>query len=118
LDNPPAKYMHEDERGIIMDLKVGKDWSVTFITFKKGAIRGNHYHNFTKQIDIILAGVLEVRLENLIMKKDRGDVVQIEPGEPHAYQALEDSAMLSICLGKRIGENYAKDTFKTKCPLI
>lgn len=46
----------EDERGIIEDLKVGKDWSVTYISFKKGAVRGNHYHKETKQTDYILSG--------------------------------------------------------------
>ena len=103
----------KDKRGTIQDLKVGKDYSVTFITFKKGAIRGNHYHKKTTQIDLILKGKLEDESE---FTWEKGEINEIEPNEKHAYKALKDSEMVSICIGKRIGKNYAKDTYK--CELI
>jgi quercetin dioxygenase-like cupin family protein len=110
--------MYQDERGTIRDIEVGKDYSVTHITFAKGAVRGNHLHKKTQQTDIVLEGELEVAVGNVRFIKRKGDFVHIEPGEPHAYKALKKSAILSTCLGKRIGDNYAKDTFKTKHPLI
>jgi quercetin dioxygenase-like cupin family protein len=101
---------HRDKRGTIRDLIVGKDWSVTYITFKKGAVRGNHYHKKTVQTDIVLEGLLANELGGLLAKGDRRTIL---PGLTHAYQAKRDSAIISICFGKRIGKNYAKDTYKT-----
>jgi len=94
---------------------VGKDFSITHITFKKGAVRGNHFHRLTTQTDIILSGRLvdECR-EDWI----RGEVREINPGEEHAYKASRDSEMISICFGKRIGSNYSKDTYALQEPLI
>lgn len=42
----------------------------------------------------------------------KGDTVIHNVSCPHAYEALEDSEMVSICIGKRIGKNYDKDTYK------
>jgi quercetin dioxygenase-like cupin family protein len=114
--------MHKDERGIIEDLKVGKDWSVTYISFKKGAVRGNHYHKQTVQTDTALSG-------NFIVKTAIGgiiEVMELRPGMSithhanikHAYIATEDSEMISVCKGIRIGENYEEDTFRLEKPLI
>lgn len=103
---------HEDERGIIEDLKVGKDWSVTYISFKKGAVRGNHYHKETTQTDIVLSGRLQLSLPNSVRFLEAGDTFTIKSGIAHAYKALEDSEMVSTCNGVRIGENYESDTFR------
>ena len=108
----------EDERGLIEDLKVGKDWSITYISFKKGAVRGNHYHKETVQYDFILSGRLLCRTDKGIGEVTTGNIVYHKPNEPHAYQALEDSEMVSVCQGIRIGEDYSKDTFKLETPLL
>jgi quercetin dioxygenase-like cupin family protein len=102
----------EDERGIIEDLKVGKDWSITYISFKKGAVRGNHYHNATTQTDYILSGSVVLSTPHAQKEMSTGEYQKIKPGIPHAYKALEDSEMVSICNGVRIGENYEEDTFR------
>lgn len=109
---------HEDERGIIEDLKVGKDWSVTYISFKKGAVRGNHFHSKTVQMDYVLSGRLELHTPNHMRILDAGDSFEIGTGIVHAYKALEDSEMVSTCKGVRIGENYEEDTFRLENPLI
>ena len=111
---------HEDERGIIEDLKVGKDWSVTYISFKKGAVRGNHYHKETRQVDYILNGSLKVSYREMgsIKKPVVGTLntpgygISFPINTAHAYEALEDSEIVSVCFGKRIGENYEEDTFR------
>lgn len=109
----------EDERGIIEDLKVGEGWSVTYISFKKGAIRGNHYHKKTRQVDYILSGKVVCADGNgndRVLKTGDYDVHM--PGTAHAYQALEDTEMVSMCQGVRIGENYEEDTFRLETPLL
>ena len=106
----------KDKRGTIKDLMVGKDFSITHITFKKGAIRGNHYHKYTDQQDIILKGKVLVSHNEVEYRLDKGDDAFFPRNCPHAYKALTDSEMVSICIGKRIGKNYAKDTYK--CELI
>jgi quercetin dioxygenase-like cupin family protein len=126
MDNPPKKMKspidmysmletHKDNRGMIKDLLVGKDFSVTYITFKKGAVRGNHVHKETEQLDIILKGTLITESnEDFIAREAR----LLQKNVPHAYKALEDSEMISICFGKRIGKNYSKDTYALQEPLI
>jgi len=114
--------MHEDERGKIQDLMVGDKFSVTHITFKKGAVRGNHYHKKTVQHDIVIKG----RLLCVSKKGSWGTRDFLVPGmsathQPsvwHAYEAREDSEILSICYGTRIGEDYSKDTFKLRYNLL
>lgn len=108
----------EDERGIIEDLKVGKDWSVTYISFKKGAVRGNHYHKQTKQTDIILSGSFECFSGNKMVEMEAGDQITHEANIPHAYKAIAGGEMVSVCHGVRIGENYEDDTFKLEKKLV
>lgn len=109
---------HEDERGIIEDLLVGDDYSVTRVTFEKDAVRGNHFHKKTTQKDYVLSGKIALRMPNFYRVLEAGESYDIEAGVPHAYKALEKSEMVSICRGVRIGENYEKDTFRLETPLI
>ncbi len=103
---------HTDNRGTIKDLLVTDEYSVTHITFKEGAVRGNHYHKETTQKDVILKGSLICNLDGEAVTVLKGDYIQIEPNVKHAYKALEDSEMLSICWGVRKGEDYEKDVIR------
>lgn len=111
-----------DTRGTIMDLLVGKEFSNTYITFTKNAVRGNHYHKKTKQIDIVLSGKLLCRskvgkiVNESVLRE--GQIMIHEAGEAHAYKAIEPSELLSVCFGVRIGEDYEKDTFRLEEPLL
>lgn len=93
---------------------VGKDWSVTYITFKKNSVRGNHYHAKTVQKDFILSGKLICAKGLESASVVPGDSIIIEPGTPHAYLAIEDSEMVSVCFGERVGDNYSKDTYAVR----
>lgn len=110
--------MHRDERGIILDLAVGKDWALTYITFTPGAVRGNHLHKKTTQWDFILSGKLDGRIGKWKRVFTMFDWVKIRPGRPHAYKALKYSRMISFTKGVRVGENYSNDMFKLDDPLI
>lgn len=112
----------KDNRGEIKDELVTDQYSVTSVSFNEGAVRGNHYHEKTKQIDILLKGKLlgstkEGKIVNEFMMKD-GSVNVIDPGVQHAYKALEGSLMLSICIGVRKGEDYEKDVVRLSTPLL
>jgi quercetin dioxygenase-like cupin family protein len=102
----------KDKRGIIEDLLVNEDCSVTKITFKTGAIRGNHYHKKTLQVDICLRGELTCAQDDYRLLMTPGNVFVHRPGVKHAYQAMKPSTILSICIGKRKGENYESDTYR------
>lgn len=114
----------KDNRGTITDLSVTPEYSITHITFKKGAVRGNHWHNNTKQIDIVLKGKLFARKtiinplphENGLSEAilEAGTEVVHWPTEKHAYKALKDSEIISVCFGVRKGTDYEKDTFRLK----
>lgn len=108
----------EDDRGMIEDLKVTDTGAVTYITFKKGAIRGNHYHKETVQSDFILSGRFLCRTDKGTAEVKAGQAIFHKPNEPHAYLAIEDGEMVSCVYGPRKGEDYSKDTFKLETPLL
>lgn len=114
--------MHEDDRGKIQDLLVGDGYSVTLVTFKKGAVRGNHYHKKTIQHDIILKGKLFCKVKSGSYEKTyrlrAGQQITHEQGLAHAYEAREDAELVTICVGTRIGPDYSLDTYKLKKPLL
>jgi len=80
-----------DERGTIEDLKVGKDWSVTYISFKKGDVRGNHYHNDTTQVATILSGSFLCTTDKGSQQVFKNQIVTHLPPKHPAYLALETS---------------------------
>jgi quercetin dioxygenase-like cupin family protein len=109
MDNPNTI---SDSRGTIKDLLVTDDYSVTHITFNKDAVRGNHYHKETIQGDIVIKGSLLCFQDDKKQTVNIGDVVSHLAGVKHAYKALEDSEIISICFVKRRGEHYEEDTFR------
>ena len=108
--------IHRDERGVIKDLIVNRLFSLTYITFAEGSIRGNHYHNDTIQVDLVWGSFVVASGDKKFLKKF--GVIKHSPTIPHAYWALKTSKMLSFCIGKRRGEDYSKDTFKLEIPLL
>lgn len=107
-----------DGRGTIRDLYVTDEYSITHITFKKGAIRGNHYHKETIQKDMVMSGELVCATSDGKTPISTGNIIIHEPNEPHAYQAITDAEILSICFGKRRGEHYEEDTIRLETPLL
>jgi quercetin dioxygenase-like cupin family protein len=106
------KPNHIDERGAITDLMVTPEYSITHITFSKGAVRGNHYHKRTKQIDFIIKGRLICASGKEKEVLVTGDTVCHKPKTPHAYKAVLPSEMISVCWGERRGHFYESDTFR------
>ena len=118
-----TKPTFKDARGVITDILERTDVdSITILTSKKGAVRGNHYHKKTTQYTYVLEGKFRLytqdegeNVKQKIIKK--GDLVTSPPLERHAFVAMEDSLILAICKGPRAGENYEDDTFHLEKPI-
>ncbi|HZE12755.1 MAG TPA: cupin domain-containing protein [Chthoniobacterales bacterium] len=114
---------HQDHRGSIMDLiERANINAVTFISFKKGAVRGNHYHKQTTQWNYVLKGKIKLIAqvgngapEEAVL--EAGGFAVTEPMEKHALVGVEDSEMLVFTQGPRGGKEYESDTFRLDIPL-
>ncbi len=120
----PLKPAHVDTRGSIIDL-IADDAinAVTLITFTKGAVRANHYHEHTVQWNYVISGqILMVtqmpggeRQERLLQA---GDYVVSRENERHALKGMTEAEVLIITKGPRAGDKYENDTFRLTEPLI
>lgn len=113
-----------DDRGEIIDLVVDDAINaVTIITFKKGAVRANHYHEKTVQWNYVISGEILLvtqlpdgaRRERVLKKGELAITVEMER---HALKGLTDAEVLILTKGPRSGENYENDTFRLAEPLI
>lgn len=121
LNFPPS---FEDGRGSITDLIQNERIdAVTLITFRRGAVRANHYHKETVQWNFVISGTI------LLVTQRPGEPVQectlekgafavTQPNEAHALKALTDSELLVFTKGPRAGQDYEVDTFRLDPPLI
>jgi len=118
------KIAFKDRRGKIIDLIEGeKINAITFITIKKGAIRGNHYHKKSWQWNYIISGKMRLvtKMPNKKIKKtllNPGDLALTLPGELHALIGIEDCKFLVFTKGPRSGKGYESDTFRLEKLLV
>ena len=119
-----TKINHQDKRGVIKDLLEKKNINaITYITQKKGKIRGNHFHKKTTQWNYLIKGKIKIfaQKKNKKVKKiilSKGDLVVTSSNESHAIIAIQHSEYLVFTQGPRGGKEYEKDTFRLKKPLI
>jgi quercetin dioxygenase-like cupin family protein len=113
-----------DARGTITDL-ISDDTinAVTLITFAKGAVRANHYHERTIQWNFVISG--EVLLATQLPGQEKverilkpGDFAVTREHERHALKGLAVSEVLILTKGPRAGTQYENDTFRLTEPLI
>ena len=115
---------HTDARGSITDLISDEEVnSVTLITFAKGAVRANHYHERTIQWNYVLSGeiLLVTQLPGFEKQEQvlrKGDFAVTRENERHALQGLTDAEVLILTKGPRAGDQYELDTFRLDVPLI
>ena len=114
----------KDARGHIIDLIENETFdAITLITFKKGAVRANHYHKETTQWNYLISGkillVTQIPGKEVVeTTMEKGDFIATYPSERHALKGLEDSELIVITKGPRGGKEYETDTFRLKNPLI
>ena len=118
-----SKVNHKDNREIIADLiENEKINAITYITFLKNKVRGNHYHKKTIQWNFVVSGKvifiskINGKLKKILGKKN--DLVKIDTKEHHAIKALNYSEILVFTKGPRGGKEYESDTFRLKKDLI
>lgn len=118
------KPAHTDARGTITDLIAEEGINAaTVITFAKGAVRANHYHEHTVQWNYVMHGEVLLatqmpggeKLERVLRK---GDFARTREHERHALKALSDAEVLILTRGPRAGSQYEDDTFRLTQPLI
>jgi len=120
----PLHPAFSDERGHIFDIVDHETINaVTLITFKKGAVRGNHHHMKTVQWNYLISGKVLLRTrksgqETVDTIMAPRDLNVTGPDESHALLALEDSEMMFFTKGPRGGTEYENDTFRDAVPLI
>ena len=113
-----------DARGEIVDLIESEEINaVTIVTFKKGAVRGNHFHKETTQWNYVISGRLALHTElppdvRREVEVVTGDLVMLVPNERHAFVALEDTMLAVFTKGPRGGKEYEIDTFRIEPPLV
>tara|TARA_B100000029_G_C17539590_1_gene946153 strand:- start:62 stop:436 length:375 start_codon:yes stop_codon:yes gene_type:complete len=118
------KISFRDNRGLIIDLLEKKKINaITYITQRKGKIRGNHFHKKTIQWNYLIKGKIKIvakKFNKTIKKRilSKGDLVVTEAKESHAIIALKDSEYLVFTQGPRGGKEYENDTFRLEKPLI
>ena len=124
MDIVKTETAFADDRGAIVDLVENASIdSVTIVTFKEGAIRGNHFHMKTKQWNYVLSGRIRLVAQNpgeevqeVVMEE--GDLVLTPDGERHALMGMTDSRLLVLTAGPRGGTQYESDTYRLDEPLI
>jgi quercetin dioxygenase-like cupin family protein len=118
------KPAHTDARGSITDLISDEEINaVTLITFAKGAIRANHYHERTIQWNYVISGEILLvaqmpdgpRVERILRQ---GDFAVTREHERHALKGITNAQVLILTKGPRAGSQYENDTFRLATPLI
>jgi quercetin dioxygenase-like cupin family protein len=118
------KPAHVDARGSITDLIADDEISaVTLITFAKGAVRANHYHERTVQWNYVISG--EILLATQVPGSEKvertlkaGDFAVTRENERHALKGVTEAQVLILTKGPRAGSRYENDTFRLTDPLI
>ena len=113
------KPAFSDSRGDITDLIDGNEINaITYISFAKNAVRGNHYHKRTIQWNYVISGeiLLVTQIPGFeIVEKilTKGDYVVSYENERHALKGISDySEVLIFTKGPRAGSDYEEDTFR------
>lgn len=110
-----------DQRGTITDIFYARQINHgCVITNEPGAVRGNHYHEFTTQYALILEGSLTYFSRPInstqpaeVFEAGPGDMVISPPNEIHAMRAgAQGCTFLAFAEGTRGGQDYEADTHR------
>ena len=120
VKNYKVKPAFKDARGEIFDLIEDTVRHIGLITFKKGAIRGRHYHKRSMQYSYIIKGKLRLTVSDITgnHKKNftlsEGTISAIPPHIVHTYTALTDATMLDLTTLSRLDRGYEDDTIRVQ----
>jgi mannose-6-phosphate isomerase-like protein (cupin superfamily) len=110
-------FKFDDERGEIFQL-VHSGWVQTnYMTRKKGAVAGNHYHKLNREAFFIAMGAADITLRDVNTgateshSVKRGDFFTIAPLAKHTFNFTEDTALVSFYDKGVELENGEKDIY-------
>ena len=120
------KTFSSDDRGKIIDIFTHEPKDhCAIVTFKKNAIRGNHFHKKSIQSAFVLEGNFKIyhvktdENENYDSKKieeldaSKNDYITHKEYEAHTYKCLSNKGTLLVFTkGVRGGKYYEDDTFR------
>lgn len=115
------KNVFEDERGLIQELTTETIHHLGIVTFKKGAVRGRHFHKNSDQLNWVLDGKIELVIKDMNDESSMPETVMLEKGDMifvpahwyHKFTGLEESRLLFSETGDRkSSEEYEKDTYR------
>lgn len=93
-------FLHEDERGKLVQLVHDGYRQINVITSKAGGIRGGHYHKNNREAFYVVKGACEVIFTRDGRKESHGfqagDFFEIEPGTGHTFRYLEDTVLIGL----------------------
>ncbi len=104
----PNYIEHSDKRGSFLGLINFGNWKeINFICSEAGTVRGNHYHENTDELFIILEGKIKIILQKVLVKKDlannrktfnvkEGDVFLIKKNVNHIFEIIEHSKWINV----------------------
>lgn len=130
MEKTKINIAHKDQRGDISDILYKTPIEhISMINSVKGAFRGDHYHKKTVQSMYMAKGSLKYfyreydkksktwgKVRSVVVKE--GEMVTTPPYEIHALEILEPNQFFVFTRGKRGGEDYEKDTFRTSPSII
>lgn len=116
--------VHQDDRGVIVDLLVNENINaVTYLTLAAGAVRGNHFHKETTQWTFVVSGRITYAesttrddLESYIGQP--GNLFVSNPSVIHAVKAVVESSIVVFTSGPRAGDSYEEDTYRVETSII
>lgn len=100
-------FTNKDERGKFEGLVNFGNWrEFNLVETEVNVTRGNHYHEKTKEVFIILEGAVRVIAQNIVKNKltgdieekilKRGDVILIDPYVNHIFYTLKKSKWINV----------------------
>ena len=125
LDKADLSYkmnLKEDSRGDFNELiKSGSFGQISVSRSKKGAIRGNHYHNTKNEKFCVIKGEAVIKLRNILDDKiipyyvsdKKIEIVDIPPGYTHSIENLTDGdgEMVLLIWANEIFDPENPDTY-------
>ncbi len=77
-------------------------FEVGFKSFIAGEEEQAHYHKLTREITVVLSGVVEMCGKRL----GANDIIILEPGEVSSFKCIEDATTCAIRDGSFAGDKY------------
>jgi quercetin dioxygenase-like cupin family protein len=120
FSNKKVKPVFTDARGDVFDILEDKIGHIGIVTFRKGAVRGNHYHKKSIQYSYVLDGKVELTVSHVDGSKKRkyiltaGTLTTIPPHIAHTYRGLTKASMLDMTTLSRTGNGYENDTVRVR----